>query len=373
MNILVVFTGGTIGSKAADGYIKPDGEQSPQLITLYREYERRAGLSPEDTFSQAAALNILSENMDGAHLYVMIRTIKENLAAYDGIIVAHGTDTLQYTAAGLAEVFTELDKPVVLVSSNYVLDDARANGFANFAAAVTFIRRRLGCGVFVSYQNNITRTRRPGSDTIKETTDNTAPVYIHRGNALLPHTVYSDALYSLYDGWYCKILPEQSGDFVRFERYMLAETADTAFSRDTQKTNTAPAEDTKQADGIGSNTYTDGKKQPPITDFSVTSGVLVLPALPGMCFPQLTPNIKAVLLIAFHSGTLPTGSEAFRSFVLNAHALKIPVYVAGVQSQTGGASAPYESAACYKELHLKVLPEMSPAAAYMKLWGTKKI
>ncbi|MDE5966854.1 MAG: asparaginase domain-containing protein [Lachnospiraceae bacterium] len=353
MNILVILTGGTIGSKAADGYIKPAEEQSPQLISLYREYEMRAGLAFKDNFSSVAALNILSENMDGAHLYVLIRTIKENLAAYDGIIVAHGTDTLQYTAAGLAEVFTDIDKPVVLVSSNYVLDDARANGFANFAAAVTFIRNRLGCGVFVSYQNNITRTRCPGKDTIKETIDDTAPVYIHRGNALLPHNVYSDALYSLYDGWHCKILPEQSGDFVRFERYMLAE-----------ETNTAPAEDTQKADG---------KSQSPITDFSITSGVLVLPALPGMCFPQLTPNIKAVLLVAFHSGTLPTGSEGFRSFVLNAHALKIPVYVTGVQNQAGGTSTPYESTACYEELHLKVLPEMSPAAAYIKLWGTKKI
>lgn len=361
MNILVVLTGGTIASKTANGYIKPDKEQTPQLITLYREYEMRAGLSYKDNFSYAAALNILSENMDGAHLYVLIQTIKENLAAYDGIIVAHGTDTLQYTAAGLTEVFTDIDKPVVLVSSNYILDDARANGFANFAAAVTFIRNRLGCGVFVSYQNNITRTRCPGNDAVKETTDDTAPVYIHRGNALLPHTAYSDALYSLYDGWYCKILPEKSGDCVRFERCLPAE-----------KTDTASAGNAKATAAAESNVWADTT---PLQDtgFSITSGVLVLPALPGMCFPQLTPNIKAILLIAFHSGTLPTGSESFRDFALNAHALKIPVYVTGVQNQAGGASTPYESTACYEELHLKVLPEMPLAAAYMKLWGAKKL
>lgn len=54
----------------------------------------------------------------------------------EGIILTHGSDTIQYTASFLSciEEFTHI--PVMVVCSNYVLTDNRANGLRNFSAAV---------------------------------------------------------------------------------------------------------------------------------------------------------------------------------------------------------------------------------------------
>ena len=52
--------------------------------------------------------------------------------AYDGVIITHGTDTLQYTAAFTGYIMAGAQIPIVLVSANYVLEDVRSNGVDNF-------------------------------------------------------------------------------------------------------------------------------------------------------------------------------------------------------------------------------------------------
>ena len=59
----------------------------------------------------------------------------------DGIILTHGSDTIQYTAALLSYVLKP-EIPVMIVCSNYVLEDEKANGFDNFCAAVDFIKNK---------------------------------------------------------------------------------------------------------------------------------------------------------------------------------------------------------------------------------------
>jgi len=68
---------------------------------------------------------------------------------YDGIIITHGTDTLAYTAAALSFYFNAIKIPILLVSSDYPLDDSKANGLDNFMCAVEFIRQKCG-QVFLS-------------------------------------------------------------------------------------------------------------------------------------------------------------------------------------------------------------------------------
>ena len=78
--------------------------------------------------------------MDGSHLNLLISCIREQLTKdIDGIIVTHGTDTLPFTAAALGMCFAYAKVPILLVSSNYILDDPRANGLTNFTAAVDYI------------------------------------------------------------------------------------------------------------------------------------------------------------------------------------------------------------------------------------------
>ena len=150
-NILLVFTGGTIGSAVSDGVIDTNKTQGFKLLELFHHEDPQA----EDIqFSTLLPLQILSENMAPSAWQILINAIvSQNLANYDGIIITHGTDTLAYTAAALSYYFNALKVPMLLVSSDYSLDDARANGLSNFRCAVDFIRQNIRAGVFVPYAN----------------------------------------------------------------------------------------------------------------------------------------------------------------------------------------------------------------------------
>jgi glutamyl-tRNA(Gln) amidotransferase subunit D len=57
-----------------------------------------------------------------------------------GVVVAHGTDTLAYTAAALSFLFNSLPGPVVLVGAQRSPDRPSSDGFTNLAAAVRLAR-----------------------------------------------------------------------------------------------------------------------------------------------------------------------------------------------------------------------------------------
>ena len=115
MKILVVFTGGTIGSCYNDGVISPDSSTRYKLIEMYKQ---NGGYAEFDAISP---YTVLSENLNGEYFNLLYNSVKENINNYDGIIVTHGTDTLQYTSAVLSYMFGLCNTPIVLVSANYPL------------------------------------------------------------------------------------------------------------------------------------------------------------------------------------------------------------------------------------------------------------
>jgi L-asparaginase len=149
-HILVIFTGGTIGSSVDNGTIQANSAANFRLITQFQSQSSISSVR----FHCLQALEILSENLHPSLWTHLIFTLEaQNLAAYDGIIVTHGTDTLAFTAAALSLYFNQLNKPLLLVSSNYPLEHPQANGLNNFVCAVEFIRQQIQFGVFVAYQN----------------------------------------------------------------------------------------------------------------------------------------------------------------------------------------------------------------------------
>lgn len=150
MKILVVLTGGTIGSKIEGKVIDVSSAAAYSLISLYEE---KYGKDTE--FEVVQPLNILSENLEPSHwetLYECMEQIEFN--NYDGIIVTHGTDTLAYTAAMMGYCYHHTTIPIVLIASNYELQDARSNGIPNFYNAVSFIKEKIAKGVYVIFQND---------------------------------------------------------------------------------------------------------------------------------------------------------------------------------------------------------------------------
>ena len=136
-NILLVFTGGTIGSTVTDGTINTSGTSPFKLIQQFQaHYKNHQSIN----FNTIRPIEILSENLAPCVWETIIAAIEaEQPERYDGIIITHGTDTLSFTAAALSFYFHAVKIPMLLVSSDYPLDDCRANGLENFICAVEFI------------------------------------------------------------------------------------------------------------------------------------------------------------------------------------------------------------------------------------------
>jgi L-asparaginase len=147
----VLFTGGTIGSKTNGSTLDASKSATPQLIDLFKSECPNCNVS----FSYETLFNVLSENMtvlNWKEMYNRIMAISKREC--DGIIVTHGTDTLAYTSTFLSFMLNKIDVPVLLLSSDYPIDDKRTNGLHNFVASVKFITNVRNRGVFVPFWKN---------------------------------------------------------------------------------------------------------------------------------------------------------------------------------------------------------------------------
>jgi L-asparaginase len=150
-NILLVSTGGTIGSTVQAGTIDTVSTTQLQLLQHFQQRDKHSDIQ----FHCIQPLQLLSENLAPCVWQILINALEtEQLDSYDGVIITHGTDTLAYTACALSFFFHTLKIPLLLVSSDYPLDDNRANGLDNFSCAIEFIRQNPIAGVFVPYRNH---------------------------------------------------------------------------------------------------------------------------------------------------------------------------------------------------------------------------
>lgn len=300
MKIHIILTGGTIGSGIENGIIDTKSHAKDTLLTRYRE-----AYGDQTDFTCSTPYTILSENLTLPHLLALRDEIIKQSAAADAFIVTHGTDTLPHTAAALSYLLGLFPIPVMLVSANYVLTDARSNGASNLAAAIVFLRETPRArGVFVAYQNS------------------GKPAAVHRGSRLFSHLAPTDEVRSL------------DGVVATFDGTALAH-------RDIAEKEDAQAPFTPSAAALPS--------------------VLPLKVYPCMSYPTPTKE-AAVLLETYHSGTLPTSVPAFTEFCHACRARGIPLFAVGITGE-----ALYQSATLFDELGIIPLPRMSPVAAYMKL------
>ena len=150
-NILVVFTGGTIGSAPQGGVIDVNSKTGSELL---ERYWREAG-GADVQFHVIRPMEMLSENCTPAHWQTLVAALDgADMAQYDGVVITHGSDTLSYTAALLGYLYGSLGIPIVLTASGTPLSDPRTNGVRNFAAAVALIKNENLPGVFVVYENS---------------------------------------------------------------------------------------------------------------------------------------------------------------------------------------------------------------------------
>lgn len=130
--ILLIATGGTIASKKSDNGLKPQ-------ITP----EELLGFIPQVKdiceIETMQLLNLDSSNMEPRHWKKMVHVIRENYDRFDGFVIAHGTDTMAYTAAALSYMIQNTTKPIVITGAQKPIDleitDAKSNLIDSFLYA----------------------------------------------------------------------------------------------------------------------------------------------------------------------------------------------------------------------------------------------
>jgi len=154
--ILLIGTGGTIVSRPTDDGLAP----SLSVDELLAKIPEIAGICKPDCIQ---LFNMDSTNIGPVHWLEIARTIRKHYADYDGFVIAHGTDTMAYTAAGLSYLIQDSRKSIVITGAQISVaqddSDARRNMIDAFLCAAD----RESHGVLVVFSGSVilgTRARK---------------------------------------------------------------------------------------------------------------------------------------------------------------------------------------------------------------------
>ena len=134
--VALLTTGGTIASRVdyRTGGVKPVKEER-EILQFYPDLDRDGPVHVTPVFDR------LSEDIQTADWSLLAERVA---AAFrdgaQGVVVAHGTDTLAFTAAALSFLVENLPGPVVLVGAQRSPDRPSSDGFTNISTAVRVAR-----------------------------------------------------------------------------------------------------------------------------------------------------------------------------------------------------------------------------------------
>jgi L-asparaginase len=359
MRLMLLLTGGTIGSVMQDNVLDVGGNPADKLLECLEN--RRKSIATEIICKRV--MHVLSENMRFSHWMKLYKAVEETLEGnWDGILMTHGTDTLSYTAIFLSMMYAYAKIPIFLISSQLSLDDPQADGYDNFVAAVDFIKNVKVGGVFVPTTVN-------GDDGSKSTT-------IHLGSRLTQALGFTHRFQSVGDISFGKMVNgcfERNPSAYNPEIWQLQQgeemTAESQSQFDTVLERYTIAATVKSPTASASLANTLCKQQLAINKNQQPRHILYLKAVPGLDLSLFDWKIKpaAILVELYHSGTACTGrkdaSYSMITFSRKCREQGIDLY--GVSLDT--RKALYQSTRDMQEADIRVLSDISPEAAYVKL------
>lgn len=141
-NILVIYTGGTIGmiEDSLTGALKPF------------DFDHLTDLMPElNRINCTIDTVAFEDHMDSSNMHPQVwlriaNIIKTHYESHDGFVVLHGSDTMAYTASGLSFAFEHLRKPIILTGSQLPMGVLRTDGKENFITAIEIASARNESG-----------------------------------------------------------------------------------------------------------------------------------------------------------------------------------------------------------------------------------
>lgn len=306
LNIMVILTGGTIGSQidAKEHQIvcgKKDIAQ--QLFSEWHSEEPQAA-----QLKVYQPINQLSENeapdtwhQISSFLHDKYREGKANdenrektAKDWDGILITHGSDTLPYFAAAMGILCEDIPLPIAITAANYSLEDSRSNGYVNAGACMRYLSQKPQPGVVAIYQNPGGKTRIYDAFQLKEAD--------HDNDRF---SSYGDCYGWLEDGK--AVCNGSLAERLSHVREVFRKVKE------------------KRAERLGRGE-------------TVGKGILYLRPVPGLCYDAFNVDGQktgAVLHDTYHSGTACTaGREGNLLFFLEKlKEKKIPLFLTGLKSE----------------------------------------
>ena len=176
--VTIVSTGGTIASRVdyRTGGVRAALSAS-ELYSVVPELAEIAVVETEILFS------IFSENITAEHWIATAKAVKKHIEnGVSGVVVAHGTDTLGYSAAALSFALQDLPIPIIFVASQRSADRPSSDAATNLVGAVK-------AAVFAPFAEVVIAMHETVSDT---------SIVFHRGTKVRKcHTSRRDAFKSI--------------------------------------------------------------------------------------------------------------------------------------------------------------------------------
>lgn len=281
--IMVILTGGTIGSQIAASehqIVCGKKDVAGQLLGDWMQSESFTIYQPVNLLSENETPDVWRKVSDFIH----DRYVKER---WDSILITHGSDTLPYFAAAIGILCGDLALPVVITAANYSLEDSRSNGFINVRGCMDYLLHDPEPGTVVVYQN-------PGENA------------------------------KIYDAFQLREADHEKDFFSCYgECYGWVQDGKVVCNSDL-KSRLNRIRDVYEE--LKRNHYSSGGKE-----------VLCMKPVPGLCYDSFIIDerrIGAVLHDTYHSGTACTAGERENlvHFLEQLKAKKIPLFLTGVKS-----------------------------------------
>ena len=313
--ILVILTGGTIGSAVHDHIIDTDKTTSAAVIGAYKKETGR-----NDEFEVIRPFTVLSENFTLHEWEVLLKTLHTaDLKKYKGCIITHGSDTMSYSAALFGELlYGLLPCPVVFISANAPVGEKNSNAVTNFRAAVDYINSPESFpGIFAVATNDNKESQLFKGEELMEADG-------VKGN----FTAFGgESFGTIRDGVFVRNPKHQDHCLQIIPDYMRP-----AFFEH---------------------------------DLTFDGEVMMIRPYVGLNYHNfaLTRSTKAVVIYTYHSGTFCTKGDgtALQFFARMCGKAGVPVYLAGGPD---AKTARYASETAADGLPVTVLSDFSPEAAY---------
>ena len=145
-SILLLTTGGTIACRPGQEGLEPHNARfmEGQLQQLRAHYRI--------TVEEAMCLD--SSNIRPEEWQQIARHIFSRREQFDGIVVAHGTDTMAYTASAVTFMLPNIDLPVVFTGSQLPLEDILSDGPDNLRTAFAMAASGKP-GVYIAFDRKV--------------------------------------------------------------------------------------------------------------------------------------------------------------------------------------------------------------------------